>query len=280
MENVLQKQHGLTFGVIQLTPQLAQEYKDTMPKNQRKLRERHVRLLAHEIKSKRGWQLNGVPLIFNKKGELIDGNHRCTAVILSGMSILVTVVKGAQVDSIKTIDLRASGRRLGDYLSMQDKPYANGNLLAATCGCLHRYLKAKTGTTWSYNSDAPNTGELDDILRDHPEIENSITYSRLVDKVYPSNSDAACLHYLFSRIDSGLADRFFTKLGGGDGLSKKDPILVLREKLLENKAKKHERFSRVYIKAIAIKTWNNVRENKTPKRVHWQNQREPFPTII
>jgi len=66
------------------------------------------------------WTTNGEPIIIDVHGVLIDGHHRLTACIKSGVPFETLVVWGAPVDAQKTIDMGAS-RTAADVLQL-NKP--------------------------------------------------------------------------------------------------------------------------------------------------------------
>ena len=77
-----------------LTPELAAEWLDTMPEYQRKPSAVVVAEYAKDMAEGRWVNGTGDTIRFNKRGQMIDGQHRCLAVIESGTPILATVVGG------------------------------------------------------------------------------------------------------------------------------------------------------------------------------------------
>jgi hypothetical protein len=80
--------------VITLTPDLAKLYLSTQGRN-RPLTSTRVDRLAQDILDG-NWQLNGQPLVFTKDWRMIDGQHRCKAVIRAGKSIQILAVVGVE----------------------------------------------------------------------------------------------------------------------------------------------------------------------------------------
>ncbi|MGP1576578.1 MAG: hypothetical protein ACTTH7_03665 [Treponema sp.] len=79
--------------VIEVTPQMAEAWLQNNPEN-RPINEERVR--EYEDKMRRGeWEekhRGGEPLIVMKEGELINGQHRLTAVVRNGKSIRMQVM--------------------------------------------------------------------------------------------------------------------------------------------------------------------------------------------
>ena len=65
--------------LMDVTPTLATQWLETMAAN-RKLNETHVERLAEDIR--RGdWRQTFDPVRFNRKGELVDCQHRMSAIV-------------------------------------------------------------------------------------------------------------------------------------------------------------------------------------------------------
>lgn len=104
-----------------ITPAKAKKYLSKAAKN-RKIYVSWVRYLAEEIKSKR-WRETHEGIAFNRKGQLMDGQHRMLAIIESGIPISLSVTRNLSQDAFKVINtgrvrnprdiLTANGRDLG-----------------------------------------------------------------------------------------------------------------------------------------------------------------------
>jgi hypothetical protein len=69
-----------------ITPELAEKFLEKNSNNYRKLSEKVVK--AYQIDMETGnWKFNGDSIKFNKSGQLVDGQHRLTAISRSGISI-------------------------------------------------------------------------------------------------------------------------------------------------------------------------------------------------
>jgi hypothetical protein len=82
----------------------------------RAMRSDHIASLAAQMR--RGeWVMNGSSIVFDAKGQLLDGHHRLMACHISGVSVEFLVVRGADTGALFTIDTGRS-RTLADHLSM------------------------------------------------------------------------------------------------------------------------------------------------------------------
>jgi len=98
---------------ITLTPALAQAILEHDPVN-RKLRPWKVPQYVRAIQSGKWWAARSLPMMFFPDGRLGDGQHRCHAVVASGMSIPIRVIVATGTYGID----EGLGRSLADYLAL------------------------------------------------------------------------------------------------------------------------------------------------------------------
>lgn len=143
--------------IIKITPELASEFlrKNTINRN---IREKRVNQYVKEMQEGK-WELNGESIKFNDKGELIDGQHRLSAIAKSGMTIEMCVVK--DVPSTVTILDRGSGRSTADTLLIggMDKKLAN----SVVVGIVRHHIFITTGNGNVSDND------IKDFISEHSE---------------------------------------------------------------------------------------------------------------
>jgi hypothetical protein len=92
------------FAVI--TPQIAEMLlSDPRRAANRSIRRAHIDEYVRAIKNGMWDQFNGMPIILDDNGCLLDGQHRCAAVIATGEPIITLVVEGVKKESIHTVDI-------------------------------------------------------------------------------------------------------------------------------------------------------------------------------
>jgi len=72
-------------------------------KNNRNITKGHLALLKSEILNG-NWKYNGQPIIISNTGGLLDGQHRLTAVVETGVPIDTAVIRGVEEDAFVTMD--------------------------------------------------------------------------------------------------------------------------------------------------------------------------------
>ena len=98
------------------------------------------RVIQYADSLRRGdWQLNGESIKFNDHGEMIDGQHRLSAIIYCNIPMTTVVMRGID-DGVSIID-RGRNRNLADSLLIEgiSKSIANNTIIAIVK--LHHYIQ-------------------------------------------------------------------------------------------------------------------------------------------
>jgi len=85
-----------------ITPEVAKALLENNTNN-RSITQGHLALIKSEILSGK-WQYNGQPIIIGESGRLLDGQHRLTAVVETGIPIDTFIMRGINEDAFVTID--------------------------------------------------------------------------------------------------------------------------------------------------------------------------------
>lgn len=101
--------------IVNVTPAMAKKWLENNVQN-RSLSEQTVRFLADEMKEDR-FRLTNDALTFNTKGELINGQHRLTAVVGTGVTCQFIIFDNADDGVKECLDLGRS-RSIPDMLKM------------------------------------------------------------------------------------------------------------------------------------------------------------------
>lgn len=257
-----------------ITPAVAEQMLKANVHN-RDLRKRHVAMLAGAM-ARGEWIPNGDSIKFSTEGVLLDGQHRLQAVIESGASITIPVVRELQSASQITMDTHAR-RKLSDVLKLNGE--TNYLTLAGALGVLWQY---EHGGLRAYNTK-PTFQQLLQLLEKNPDLRVSVrTGHRIGATLKFSPSVASVAHWALFRIDATDAQFFFDRLADGANLTENDPIRRLREVLLQNAMSK-AKFSSTHLFALLIKAWNAYRQGRQVRALRWRiggANPEDFPTPI
>lgn len=261
----------ITSGVEKITPEIAEQML-LLNSGNRAISEPHVNRLAKQMANGE-FDLNGDPVRIASDGTLIDGQHRLTACVKSGVSFQTLVVRGLQKKAFLTID-QGKRRSHGDTLSALGEK--NGKDISSALKVIERYFTGNliTGKRGFTNSD------MVVLLERYPDIRLCLSGVSHPKGLFPRSIAIAC-NYLFRQRDEELATRFFESLVSGTNLDEGSPVHVLRERLMRNAMNK-AKLKPEYIMALMIKSWNAYRGNREIKALRFRENGdnvEPFPIV-
>jgi hypothetical protein len=242
--------------------------------NNRTISQHRVQQMGRDMQSD-NWVENGETIKFAATGELIDGQKRLTACIEFNVPFWSMVAYGLKRDAFLTID-RNQIRSIGQQLHLTHGVTDYNNLQSALT-----WLSVFVDGIISAIHPRPTAKELEDILNDNPDMQESVNRAGVIHKMVrtPSRSTLAFCHYCFTRQDATLAEAFFDALSTGANLRTIDPVYRLRERLISSAAVAHKRIPRFEFIALMFKAWQMVKEGKTLEgTLRWQVG-ESFPSI-
>jgi hypothetical protein len=218
------------------------------------------------------WQVNGASIVLCPDFRLLDGRHRCLAIVEAGVSVPTFVVVGVDPSTFKTMDM-GNKRSGADVLNIAGHPQAQ--TLASALRWLWRYAHQQMLSATIPLLDY----ELPAFLGQHPQILTSLSWGHSVRALMPAGLGTT-LHYLLHQSDAALTKRFFTNLAQGVELRADDPCYLAREKFLrEGRALYHVAVCERA--AVMIQAWNCYRANQpmTLRLVKWSGDNAAFPTV-
>lgn len=245
--------------IINITPAKAKLYLKQNIGN-RPLKEAHIRFLTGEIE-KGNWKCNGESIKIGKNKQIVDGQHRLSAIVKANKSIKTVVMTGLDPDVFDTIDT-GKNRSPGDTFALMGEK--NVNQLAALVKSLHRYYDLD----WKKAYHISNT-EFEKLLERWPDARTVVNDHTLR---APGLLPLRVIHlsyYVFKKKNKEQALDFMTKLCGGNDLAARSPIMAVRNKIMEGKLKGMRMDSDTLI-ALIFKSWNMYREGKSATRLAYK----------
>lgn len=228
----------------------------------RKLSVRNIEYLTQQIQSG-NYRETGDTIKISKSGRLLDGQHRLNAIIKANKSINLTFCTGLEDEIFDVLDT-GKIRTASDIMSIKNIPNAHEVTAAATF-----LLKYNKGGLF-LGRKISNTDVLQTVM-DNPEIVDIVKIVCTENKKFRmiSSSMIAALYYLFSKKNHQLTEDFFNKYYTGLGISREDPIYILRDRLIRDSVNKIK-IPLVYKMSLMASAWNAFRLNKTIKRLDWE----------
>ena len=154
----------LEMTVEKINPKKSKEYLKkniNNPRGSNSLNRAHVKKLADDMKAGL-WQLNAEPIVFDEDGFLKNGQHRLAAVILSGVTIEVVVIRGVSRD-VDIYDAQLK-RTLNQMLKAKGFTESNSTISAAGSMVVNNFGTPRgTGICQDYISS--HTADFDRAYR-------------------------------------------------------------------------------------------------------------------
>ena len=253
---------GLYVALRTIDPEMAEQILSTRKKN-RAISMATVKLYTKFMREGH-WVLNGQPIIF-ADNLLIDGQHRLSACVRTGIPLEVLVVELGDSSAFKTLD-QGKRRNGADVLGIAG--YTNTSVIFTAIGILE---KIKRTGTLGYNQLGDSARvvignhEIEAIANQYPDLDISATFAKTFYKslkVKPGPITA--LHYILRQTESEVvsfdddknSDVFMQILCTGLGLEKGNPILYFRNSLIKQMSEQ-AKISPHFIIRGGILTWNN-----------------------
>jgi hypothetical protein len=143
---------------IVVTPEIARAWLAARNKINRPISERHVEQFVWILKNDR-WLFSNFGPSFNRAGELLDAQHRLTAVVRSGISARMWVTFNVEASYHDAIDTCVLPRRAHEVLSLSPREVAICNaLIEIECGSAshgstdkvaEEYAQHRHGVQWA-----------------------------------------------------------------------------------------------------------------------------------
>lgn len=146
--SLTKKSSDISVAIVYITPEIAKHYLSYNTKNRTKS-DKSIKFLTQQMQ-KGLFIENGESIVFDKNMKLTDGQHRLMAIIKSGKSYHIPVVKGVNIKSMATYDT-GKNRSSADVLSINGYQYPT--LISAFIKLIYKYEKkgSKSSVASSYN---------------------------------------------------------------------------------------------------------------------------------
>ncbi len=252
-----------------ITPEIAGELLK-LNTNNRPLCHKTVALYANKMRSGL-WYENGESIVITDKPRLGSGQHRLHAVIQCGIAFRAVVVTGVSDIAFPTLDM-GKGRTSANILSCAG--YKNSVKIAAAISAIQSYNMGKR-SKWS-GTDGP------DVVAQAVETYGDLTeFISLAEKVRKNANGRASIFtaafYLMNFFDRDLMLDFAEKVATGIGLSRGDPELLLRSRVMRDSTENTKLGRADYAALVALAV--NAKLKKRPLFVLKYNEESDFPVI-
>jgi hypothetical protein len=223
--NVAKLHQKPSASIVMVTPEIARRWLERNKSN-RNIRTDKVAQYARDMKAG-NWELTGT-IEFDTDSNLIQGQHRCTAVIESGCTVAMWVLRGVAPSAQRVMDSGVP-RHAADNLHMTR---GTKNAVAVASIARQRLVDA-----FGYRGRAISNSEIEQYVDDHPEIELAASiackYARGCDIAPTTVGLAAWL--IADRHGWEVADEFFYTAVEKVGLRHHDPVNAMAKFFAEGR---------------------------------------------
>jgi hypothetical protein len=258
---------------VLVTPALASEWLKRNINN-RPLSQANVGGLADDILNGR-WVDNGETVKLDWNGNLIDGQHRLTAVVRAGVAVTMLVVEGLDPRSQMTVDV-GRPRSVGQQLELSGVP--QGARMAAVGAALWRYKKYPH-LVWTGGMNLSKAGQMEWTTRHLGAIRvgvlTGVAAHRATGVPQTAYGAVAALALL-----EGLDDEFTAFHEGfvtGANLPDGDPRLALRRWSTQRRPKGN--WDTQMTMGVTIKAYNAWGAGRTGKVMTFRRDELPMPKL-
>lgn len=224
----------MNISIQLITPEIATKLLASNTMN-RRLRKSRVAEMAGAM-ARGEWRFNGDAIRIAETGELLDGQHRLHACIAANIPFTAIVVSELPKDVFSTIDFGAK-RSNSDVMFIRGEK--NSSLLAATARL--QFIFEQTGNPYTTNRlKHPSPAQIVDLVQMSPDLRDCAKYvesTRFI-RSHLATSCAAFCKFNFDRKDSVSSAAFFSALEHGRDLGENSPVLMLRDRLIHERASK------------------------------------------
>ncbi|MBD2704439.1 hypothetical protein IC229_27610 [Spirosoma sp. BT702] len=259
-----------------VTPEIAETFLVHNIHN-RPLTPGHVNFLAEQMRAG-VWEMTYDPIRFGESGRLMDGQHRLTAIVKSGIAQKLLIIRNLPDKLFRVLDT-GKNRSAADVLSIAG--HANNRNVAGLVRMILSYEQGRMysvleSTGRAHRGAIPH-GEILDYVENHDVVKyynkGSVWYR---DCQFCRPTEWAFYYWLFGKIDEEQALAFLQSIASGLNLQEESPEYVLRKKLEKYKVQ-NIRSSPVERLALVIKAWNKHRAGETVGYLLYNPDKEGFP---
>jgi hypothetical protein len=262
--------------VADITPDMARSIVETRNHSNRPISRNSVVAFAKEMKNG-NWKLLTDAIAFDVNGNLINGQHRLLAVIMSETTQRFHIFENQPVANFTVYDT-GKNRTAGDILSISG--ISNSASECKSLSSMIKFILNYEGLPTSANKEkriiavtsqanAKITGITNEIVLNYAQqnlarLQSSRTFATALD--LPGKlkvPEVAGLYYLMSKINLSKTNSFFNSLSSGANLSADSPILHLNKALRYSDTLEHSSYKSSYKLALVVKAWKMYCDGKT-----------------
>lgn len=271
MDNVLPLHQKPTASFVAVTPEMAARWLARNTRN-RTIRKSDLDRYKRDIATGR-WHMEGSPLRFAPDGTLLDGQHRLTAIVETGATLTLLVVRGIAVEAQNVMDTGRK-RTAADALAI------NGHKNSAAEAAVARIvIEVETNHLDSAGNYDISHEEIAATIDANPDISTAIEFTKpLARRTDCPPAMVAYTYLVMCRIDPVAAAEFWVGMADKIGLREGDPVIALSNRFAEAR-RNRERINRRTHLSMIYRAWNARRKGDSLRylRINSNGSLIPIP---
>lgn len=215
------------------------------------------------------WLMTGDPLVFDKDGNLIQGQHRLAACVQADTPFTTAILRGADTECYAVLD-SGLGRTVGDAL--RHAGLSNQNQVAAVGRLVLQWRYGLLGDGRKFSESILRTEQIEFCLNNRDRLADAALHGRHARLAIRGCNPTAIGTFAFEALErDGDPERltiFLEGFIGGAGLPSGDPRLALRNSIINYG---HESPNSTVLLMNTVKAWNRwVRGEKLANLKTWR----------
>ncbi|MGM0346808.1 MULTISPECIES: hypothetical protein [Streptomyces] len=200
------------------------------------------------------WKLTHQSIAFDKKGRLIDGQHRLLAVIYSKTTVPMRVHIGADPSTFSVIDT-GYGRVASQFMRVSNANIVKG---AARIILFAEQCKENGGEAANLHRGIFDNDVIFETVDQWPELQE---YSAIASRIYRAcGSSSTNMLAVLAQASRGnnpdAISSFAEKMISGEDMSKGDPVLLLRNRAIARMDRSTSYRDKTVLYGTTVKAWN------------------------
>lgn len=246
------------FEIVDVTPELATELLEHNIRN-RNVREQVWRKYARDMRAGKWIVAESIKIDWN--GRIIDGQHRLIAVIESGVTVKMMIVRNLDPEAQSAID-SGSKRSTADALRFKGHgEYAT--TVAAIARVAIGWEEGALRSATSHNAREVTNAETVEWVESNTDVHEAASFAHRYAKrigATPTALGFATLHFFRINVEAGI--NFVTSIAERDMSGKGDPRVALYD-TLGSFSRRNVRMTVPLQLNVIFRSWNQWRAGKT-----------------
>lgn len=256
--------------IVRITPAIAKDLLDRNFQN-RNVKRSLVQKIKQEILKGR-WEVTHQPIAIDEENNLIDGQHRLSAIVLSGATVNVRVTLNCKRQTMNVVDTGKS-RNNADMLVMDN--FKNSTHTAASLRQVICYQKHQN-QYWNDRNIIVTSLDIKEKINEFEDLDveveeavkNGQIYAKKFKPLMSTVTTSFILLAAYKNVNNYLIHDYLEKLATGTFLSNDNPLQILRNRWINATLQQypHSMISQIKL-AEMIYVFNLFVKNQTIKRM-------------